>query len=327
MKAEFEKYLSSPEEYYRDSYEKLGIRGKADEIISSLGQMAEPIQYTHQLWYSKTKPVLPAIMTLGGNIEPGKIASVGAAVDVLWTLSVVVDDIQDKDETRRAKPAAWRVYGAEQTYKSAEAGLAATVQYLGKEIGAQAGKLCIDRVNLGMASIKKHQAFDLSIRPEHLRRNYWERDAFFSALPIEALIPNPEDSARKAALASLEHYYIGGQLGNDLQDLTRVEADGKLRMSDVKNGLVTIPIQKLWTVLDTKEKTIFESVFGKKDMDDEGFEAISRMVEVHHLRDQILADISDSYDQAKTLSTAVMSKDDSRIFAALCESQKRKFRL
>ncbi|PJC80403.1 hypothetical protein CO009_01975 [Candidatus Shapirobacteria bacterium CG_4_8_14_3_um_filter_35_11] len=325
MKAEFEKYLNDPEGYYRNLYGELGIREKADGIIKSFGSMAEPIQYTNQLWYSKTKPVLPSIITLNAGVEREKVASVGAAIDVLWTLSVVVDDIQDKDETRRSKPAAWRVYGAEQTYKSAEAGLGATVKFLGREIGLLASKACIDSVNLGMSSIKNHQAFDLSVRPAVLHRNYWERDAFFSALPIEVLLPNLDDKTRQAGLACLEHYYIGGQLGNDLQDLIRPEADGKLRLSDVRNGLVTIPIQKLWSQLNESEKPDFEKAFGSKDFDEADHDAIKTMVENHSLGEQVIVDITQSYEQAKRLSAVVMSGDDQQIFESLCESQKSKF--
>lgn len=325
MIKEIDKYLNLPEEYYRDYYQRLGIKEAANELIGSLGPMAEPVRYTHQLWYSKTKPVLPVIMALEAGVEKDKAAVVGAAVDVLWTLSVVVDDIQDMDETRRSKPAAWKTFGEEFTYKSAEAGLAATVGYLGREMGVEAGVLCLDRVNLGMASIKKHQAFDLSVRPSTLRKNYRERDAFFSSLPMEILLPDPENKTRQTAITCLENYYIGGQLGNDLQDLTRTGADGRLRLSDIRNGLVTIPIQQLWGVLDATEKQIFDRVFGNKVIDDAGYKAIIEMVENHKLGDQVLSEISVSYNQAKRLSTKVMSEDDSRIFASLCESQKKKF--
>lgn len=325
MKKEFEKYLLDPESYYRSLYTGLGIKNRADQLIQSLGSSAEPIRYTHDLWYSKTKPVLSAIMALEAGVEKDKVATVGAAVDILWTLSVVVDDIQDKDETRRSKPAAWRVYGADITYRSAEAGLAATVKYLAKEIGPSAGQACVDSVNLGMASIKKHQAFDLSVRPSTLHQNYWERDAFFSSLPIEILLPDSKDPRRIASLACLENYYIGGQLGNDIQDLTRPEASGLLRLSDIKNGLVTIPIQKLWSQLAESEKQIFERVFGHKEIDGTGYDAIKLMVEKYGLAQQVIMDISESYNKAINLSTEVMNPDDQQVFKSLCESQKAKF--
>ncbi len=325
MKKEIEKYIVDPEAYYRDLYINLGIRDKADQLIQSLGSMAEPIRYTHDLWYSKTKPVLPAIMALEAGVPQDKVAKVGAVVDVLWTLSVVVDDIQDKDETRRSKPAAWRVYGADNTYHSAEAGLAATVKYLSKEIGPYAGQSCVDSVNLGMASIKKHQAFDLAVRPSTLHQNYWERDAFFSSLPIEVLLPDPKDPRRIASLACLENYYIGGQLGNDIQDLTRPEPNGLLRLSDIKNGLVTIPIQKLWSQLDESEKQTFEKVFGRKELDDSGYRAIKLMVEKYNLAEQIVMDISESYNKAINQAAGAMNPDDQQVFKSLCESQKAKF--
>lgn len=325
MKKEFEKYLLDPESYYRSLYIGLGIKDGADQLIQSLGSSAESIRYTHELWCSKTKPVLPAILALESGVQKDKVATVCAAVDVLWTLSVVVDDIQDKDETRRSKPAAWKVYGADTTYRSAEAGLAATVKYLAKEIGPSAGQACVDSVNLGMASIKKHQAFDLSVRSSVLHQNYWERDAFFSSLPIELLLPDLRDPQRIASLACLENYYIGGQLGNDIQDLTRPEPNGLLRLSDIKNGLVTIPIQKLWDQLSESEKQTFKRVFGQKELDYTGYDAVKLMVEKYGLAQQVIMDISQSYNKAIVRSTEVMNPDNQQVFKSLCESQKAKF--
>jgi len=325
MEKEIEKYLIDPEAYYRDLYVNLGIRSRADQLIQSLGSIAEPIRYTHDLWYSKTKPVLPVIMALEAGVNHEKAAVVGAVIDVLWTLSAVVDDILDKDRTRRSKPAAWRIYGIDNTYRSAQAGLNVTVRYLVKEIGLYAGQACLNSVSLGMASIKRHQAFELSTNPSTLYKNYWERDAFLSSFPIKILIHDPKNPQRIASLACLENYYIGGQLGNDIQDLTRPEPNGLLRLSDIRNGLVTIPIQKLWSNLDETEKQIFGKIFGRNKLNDYEYKAIELMVAKYSLAEQVIMDISEYYDRAINYASVVMNPYDHRVFKSLCESQKAKF--
>jgi geranylgeranyl pyrophosphate synthase len=148
---------------------------------------------------------------------------------------------------------------------------------------------------------------------------------FFSSLPIEILIPDPKDSRRIASLACLENYYIGGQLGNDIQDLTRPEPSGLLRLSDIRNGLVTIPIQKLWGNLDEIEKRTFENIFGQKKLEDYEYKAIELMIAKYNLAEQVIMDISECYDRAINYASTVMNPCDHQIFKSLCESQKARF--
>jgi len=53
---------------------------------------------------------------LGGEVE----AALPAALELIHNFSLIHDDIQDKDELRRGRPAVWKVYGIEQAINAGD---------------------------------------------------------------------------------------------------------------------------------------------------------------------------------------------------------------
>lgn len=316
------------EELIRIAYKENNVEAMARELINSAGEAeSEPVRYTHELWYSKAKTMLPSMAAKSLGLEEEKVQTVSAAVDVLWTLSVVVDDIYDIDEMRRGKPAAWKVFGKAEAYKSAETVLRKVLEKLAIELSPIAAKICKQSIEEGMKSIKEHKKLGFENTQEDFEENYKSRDAFFSAAPMEILAAVYIDKSQVLVEAGsgLETYYLGGQIGNDLDDLFGGAGRTK-KYSDIRSGLVTLPIKIMWDRMDKVDRVNFMNLFGKGELSEEESTMIEGLLEKHQIFEKSMRLIEEKYAQAKVRLRKTFTPDDFEIFESLCEQQLKKFR-
>ncbi len=317
----------NPEELILVEYKNAGIDMLSRELISSLDeQESKPIAYTHELWYSKTKTMLPSIISSEIGIDPKEITMLSTSIDVLWTLSVMVDDIYDQDTHRRSKPAAWTVFGAEQTYKSAQAGFEDVLQILAKHYGVKSAQLCKSSVERGLQSIKDHKFIELSCGFNQLVENYGNRDAFFARFPFEALSIQYPESAKQLedSAIALEKYYFAGQIGNDLDDMFK-EVNGNCRYSDVKSGLVTVPTRILWEKMTESDKESFLEIFDTKELTEIQNVILNQLKYKYSVFDRSFEKIVESYTESIKILQPILREPTLEIFNGLCKSQLQKF--
>lgn len=322
-----EQEQQTPEEHLRNVYYSEKINERANELIEQAGDVAkEPVEYTHELWFSKAKTVLPFLIAQSLGIENQKTVDIAAAVDVLWTLSVMVDDIYDNDQLRRSKPAAWTIYGKAETYRAAEKSLAALLREIATTVSPEAANLCKDSIDIGLGSIERHKKIGLGDSLEALESNYQERDRFFSATPLEIIGTFSPDKAEELASGgnALETYYLGGQIGNDLDDLFG-GAGRKQKYSDIRSGLVTIPIKIMWDSLDETEKAGFLSVFGKGELTDDEQRQLGNYLAKYDIFDKSIQMIQGKYEQAQKDLSLLLTDNDMEVFSGLCQQQLKKF--
>lgn len=319
--------IVTPEEYLRERYFEHKVGSRADEIISLVGsEVSQPIKYTHELWFSKAKTMLPFLLSTSLGIDEDKIVNVAATIDILWTLSVVVDDIIDADEMRRAKPAAWKIYGKERTYASAEKCLRATLGQVAKTISPEAALKCKESVEVGMRSIEEHKTLGFECNRNDLERNYIRRDAFFSEAPMAMLAtinPDKKSELHSAGMA-LETYYLGGQIGNDLDDLFGGAGRTK-RFSDIKSGLVTIPLRIMWSDMEEPDREKFMMVFGKGEFSEQDEIIINSLLEKYRVFEKSIDLIKEKYKQAIEVVGTFLDEKQSGVFNSLCVKQLEKF--
>lgn len=309
-------------------YNRSGVKVESDKVIGSLPeQQAKIILYTHNGSATKVKPMLPYLLSTHNGIPEPTARSLAASVDLLWTLSVIVDDIQDGDTVRRGKEASWVKYGKEETMAAAHACLEKVMGYLYANFGKEVVGMCKQYIEEGLQSQATQHELRLDSTPEQILHQYSERDSFFTTFPLVAAFalhqPQNTQKANECALG-LQAYNQGGQIGNDLNDLTP-KADGRYRFSDIKNGQVTLPIFLLYARLDETQREYFLSRFGKRDLTAEEATQIREFIEDHGIIDLGLEAIWQQYETARALLKCNLSEEWQVCFDSLCALQMQKF--
>src|SRR5438270_6085718 len=94
------------------------IRALMDELIresggegSLLRQMAD---YHLQTPGKRLRAILPLLIAEALGVAPERLVPFGAACEMLHNASLVHDDLQDGDSTRRGQPAVWKKFGMPQ---------------------------------------------------------------------------------------------------------------------------------------------------------------------------------------------------------------------
>jgi geranylgeranyl pyrophosphate synthase len=187
--------------------------------------------------------------------------------------------------------------------------------------------MCKQYVEEGLQSQATQHELRLDSTPEEILKQYTQRDSFFTTFPLIAAFvlhqaQNPQ-KANECALG-LQAYNQGGQIGNDLNDLTP-KANGRYRFSDIKNGQVTLPISLLYTRLDETQREYFLSRFGNRDLTKDEAAQIRGFIEGQGIIDLGLEVIRQRYETARTLLKGNLSEEWQTCFDSLCTLQMQKF--
>ncbi len=245
---EFEHYLTEKSDYIDKEIEKFvqeddKIENLHDGMIYSLG-LDSP---DRAIRGKRVRPVL-ALMTcesLGEDVS--KAIPFAISSELLHAFLLVHDDIEDKDEVRRSRPAVWKKYGSAHGINIGDYIFVKSYRaiLMSGEVGVEDEKLVklvdlltrtVDRTGIGQAmDIGARDTDEISV--EQYMRTVTEKTGYYLAYPIlgGAIISGASDETLK----SLEEFgkYIGPvfQIADDILDLT--EGKGREEIGcDIKEG-------------------------------------------------------------------------------------------
>ncbi len=252
------------------AYVNYGTPDSLVEIVSMVPQdNQDPIIHTLTSHVTKEKPVFLYILGKALCDESSKKpVLVAASVDLLWSLSLIYDDIYDKDLKRAGKSAAWVEFGKELAFTSAHKGFEAVLKTITVNLGKEAAETTHHYVYRGVNSLDDHQKIGLDSTADSIMANYIERAHFHTTLPISLMSTtdtNPLTS--KSALEAIIKVNLAGQILNDIKDLSPEFTWIRQGLSDICSGVVTLPLALLWRELTDKERQEFISLFGSGDLD------------------------------------------------------------
>jgi geranylgeranyl pyrophosphate synthase len=265
-----------------DKFQACGVEKKEREIIDTLpGEVIAPLVHTLETHVTKEKPVMVLELGQAWNVETGKLNTLAAAVDLLWALSLIYDDIVDGDQFRAGKTTAWRRFGKEAAFKTASLGLGAVVSALSGSWGENTARLCQSSVEKGVASVKKQRDLRLDSSPEQIEANYEQRMDFHTMFPVATmglgtLIENGKAAAGRQALKAVN---MAGQIFNDLKDLLPGRLLGRAQYADLRGGIVNIPIAIIWQRLNQEQKQVIAATFGVNEVSEEASNLINQVLE------------------------------------------------
>lgn len=238
-----------------------GILTRACEILGSIpSDLREPIIHTLGSHVTKEKPVLVYSVLQSAEYPNDKSLYSAAIVDLLWTFSLMYDDMFDGDEKRSGLQSAWVKYGSEETHRSIRAGLETVKKFVDYVFGAGSADSVEKFVNVGLKSLELHKKMGMDISIDNLLQNYKERALFHTGLPFALL--DQDQYGNSPAFQALENVNLAGQVLNDLKDISPKYAWLREGFSDIRLGIMTLPVAILLGVISGEEKKFFLSIFG-----------------------------------------------------------------
>ncbi|MFQ6059792.1 MAG: polyprenyl synthetase family protein [Thermoplasmata archaeon] len=245
---EFKRYLSERAELIDREIEKFVsedeiIENLHDGMVYSLG-LDTPGRRTRG---KRVRPVL-ALMTCESLGEDYKKAIPFAiSAELLHNFLLVHDDLEDRDEVRRNRPAVWKKFGVEHAINIGDYLFVKAYRAILKsqEVGVEGEKVIrlvdlltktVDRTGIGQAmDISARKSGDVTV--DQYMRTVTEKTGYYLAYPIigGAIISGASDEI----LGLLENFgkYAGPvfQIADDILDLTEGKGRGEIGC-DIKEG-------------------------------------------------------------------------------------------
>lgn len=293
-------------------YLDFGLLTKTSRLLSSLSADSQSaLERTLATHVHKEKPIFVSIYGRSLGLDAEQIASVAMAVDLLWAISLMYDDMFDGDIVRSGVTTVWATYGKEKTIAICYEIFDVILSDLRKHVGSEIATLARDYVQRGLDSLGKHIQLPLTTSVEELYQNYHERNDFNGTFGMHAITQLAQQLLLEAddrSIIFIRNLNLASQLLNDLKDIDDYYDRG---YSDIRNGVVTVPISHLFTSLSAGEQEAFLRIYGsKRDFTtvEQGF--IVEMVNKYDVVSDTVRRINAHYASAEQMARDLFSTND-----------------
>ena len=258
-------------------------RGEVEaEIERHLPRTGEPQEFYASVWDLLDrggKRVRPAMALLASECVGGRIKDAmgaAAAVELLHNMTLIHDDIEDQSELRRGKPCIHITYGTPTAINVGDAMLIKVFEIANQSTIPQ------DRCNR-LVSLVAKRAYDIT-RGQAYEFSMWNRtevrvDEVILLLRHKtgALTGLSTEAGAIAGGGTEEHVKLLGDFGETIgigfqiiDDVLNVSGDvreyGKEIGGDIREGKKTILVAHLLRTADSKDRTQFTEILGKKNL-------------------------------------------------------------
>lgn len=284
--------------YLYNEYRDRGIDEHTLEILASIpSELRGPVLHTFRAHVTKEKALFAYALAMTFLESEYQAQSLAASVDLLWLLSLIYDDILDVDERRSGLASAWAAFGQDITKAAARAGFESILVKLVRDFGTAVSDLCKDLVSDSLRSIADHKALRLQATRAEILENYALRSSFHDRFTVLVVFgPDSENPKMKLALEGIRAVNLAGQVLNDLKDFGSESWFGRDSFSDVRSGLVTLPVEILWEYLSNKERERFLTVFGRGQISENDVRFISRSIQKYKVCEKVAQEALSWYE-------------------------------
>lgn len=294
-------------------FEDSGLEQASWEIISDIPEVERrPLLYTLTTHVTKEKPIF--IYSIGRH-HPGyqdRTQFVAASTDLLWSLSLMMDDIVDNDMQRADKDTAWIVYGRNQVENNIKLVLRKLVLAQAEKISPQVAVFLQECVDDGMKSLFAPQIHSLDSTEEDILQNIDQRAHFHCEYPMKALFDGSEGTSQRAKLGTEALFACNraGQILNDVKDLVPSNLYGRPLFSDITGGTVTVPLRIMADGVRGTDKRLLEGAFGNKKLDTKTLSDLENLLLANLPRTRIHQKVSGIYERFTDIMRLVTDTDD-----------------
>lgn len=287
--------------------------------------------------YSLTRHILnaggkrlrPAMVALSAHavrpdVDPARIATVGAAVEFVHMATLVHDDVVDNTATRRGKPTANAIYGNGVAVLSGDYILARSMRLLSLD-----GDLRIIRT-VSEITIEMSEGEVMEIgatgRADLPAEEYFEILRKKTAVFVEgccrcgAILAQAEPSVEEALADYGYRLGMAFQIADDLLDYTGDPLiTGKPRGSDLKDGRATLPLLLALNEATQTDRASLLAAFGCASLDDAGVLAVCDLLEGYNAFERTRAAARDHVERAESALAALPPSAARDCFVALTD--------
>ncbi|WP_232666123.1 polyprenyl synthetase family protein [Pseudonocardia sp. TRM90224] len=180
----------------------------------------------------------------GIGLPPADLGTPGAAVELLHNSTLLHDDIIDRDDLRRGRPAAWRVFGTELAILAGDGLQVAALGMVAGERQSVRFADAIGRVLAGQALELRFPSVPEPTVAEYERIATEKTGALLGcALAWPAVLAREPDPAVRALERAGKHLGIAWQASNDVEDIWGDPAvTGKPLRGDLRRRGLTAPV-------------------------------------------------------------------------------------
>ncbi len=294
-------------------FKSLGIFDAQVQILSLLpNKMMPPVAHTLATHVNREKAIFVHAIGKQTQVEPERLRVLSASIELLWILSLMIDDILDKDRKRGSLQTSWVKFGLEETFVSANQCKTAIAQSLIEHFGSGTLEVFEFYIKKGLVSTQRHRQMDLSATHNQILLDHIDRCDFLSGLPTTIIFGHQDkigSPAYKNALLGLQLLNQTSQLLNDLKDLDQRDIYQR-GPSDIRNGLVTLPIKLLFESMNREEQSQFEQVFGQSNLSGEDKLFLAGVLVKYPVWELIKRRVLDGYTRALNLLSTVVAEED-----------------
>lgn len=245
------------------------------------------------------------------------------AVDLLWAISLMYDDMFDGDTVRSGITTVWATYGKDKTIAICYEVFDAILTDLNTHVGAEIATLARDYVQRGLDSLGKHVQLPLVTPVEELYQNYHQRNDFNGVFGMHAITQLAQQQSLEAddrSIIFIRNLNLASQLLNDLKDIDDFYDRG---YSDIRNGVVTVPISHLYASLSADEQGAFLRIYGsKQDLTPTDQVFIATMVNKYDVVSDTVRRINAHYASAEQIARDLFSTNDFALVQSWIEYKK-----
>lgn len=268
---------------FYDEFKKRGLLQQEIDLLSKMPpELLPPIQDTLITHVTKEKPIF--VYALGSACQPDseKTRMIASVIDLVWAASLMIDDIFDQDTHRADRKAGWVMYGSELVVKSCDALLKVIYRQLSQDYSFATACCLEECIKDGLTSLQAPEIGTFSTDIDKIKANIKQRARFHCEFPmfsVESCFPTKQNICQSGAQA-LFSVNFAGQILNDVKDLvTPTNKNSRVRFSDLRGGIVTLPLLLLAETIPSRaDREFFRSKLGCKFLLEDEEIWVSKMV-------------------------------------------------
>jgi len=293
-----------------EDYSQLGITHDLYRFIDNIPEPSQsPIIHTLSSHVTKEKPLF--IYSLGRSlgVSHEDSSAISASIDLLWSLSLMYDDIFDRDKKRAGKEAAWIRYGEDSVMKAANYGVKVISDEYDSRFGQKVTNLLEQSLEISVNSLKKNALMTLDTSESEIKSNYLERSHFHADLPIEIIGQLSSSEDYQNALDAIVAVNLAGQIMNDYKDMSPNFTWLRESFSDIRAGMVTIPISIMYKRSSHEQRLFLEKIFGKGSLTELEMKDIFKIMEDTSLAEETFQKVDAIYQESVEAFHSVLDEN------------------